>query len=166
MSLVILNVGHTGAGKSYHTKNKILAKVNLPKFIFDPQNEYKEYGSSAVNLLRQDFVNKAVDLKKSCILFEEARMFFKFNNIPDDLVKLMIGKRHTGNLIIFNFHALNQIPLDIFYYVNYINLFHTNDRADIIKTKFQDMPEIYEAFLRLKNSNIKYDYEVIKTMNQ
>lgn len=166
MSLVILNVGHTGAGKSYHTKNKILAKVNLPKLIFDPQNEYKEYGSSAVNLLRQDFVNKAVNLKKYCILFEEARMFFKFNNIPDDLVNLMIGKRHTGNLIIFNFHALNQIPLDIFYYVNYINLFHTNDRADIIKTKFQDMPEIYEAFLKLKNSNIKYDYEVIKTMNQ
>jgi hypothetical protein len=166
MSLVILNVGHTGAGKSYHTKNKILAKVNLPKLIFDPQNEYKEYGSSAVNLLRQDFVNKAVDLKKYCILFEEARMFFKFNNIPDDLVKLMIGKRHTGNLIIFNFHALNQIPLDIFYYVNYINLFHTNDRADIIKTKFQDMPKIYEAFLKLKNSNIKYDYQVIKTMNQ
>lgn len=59
----------------------------------------------------------------------------------------MVRKRHTNNLLIFNFHSLRAVPLYILDFVNYIYLRKTNDNPKLIENKFGEFPQIYNGYL-------------------
>jgi hypothetical protein len=47
---------------------------------------------------------------------------------------------------LFIFHALDQIPTDILYYIDFIVIFRTKDNLAKVEKKFSDFPQIIQAF--------------------
>jgi hypothetical protein len=126
-------------------------------------NEYKEYAPSNISGIEfKKFLALSKDKKNTCIVFEEATIFFSHAGSSEDIKNLLVRKRHTNNLIILNFHALRQVPLYILDFTNYMNLLNTNDNPATIEKKFGDFPEIIDAYRDLQEENIKYNKKVIK----
>ena len=68
----------------------------------------------------------------------------------------MVRKRHTNNLLIFNFHALRQVPLFILDFANYIIIGKTNDLESRVAAKFADAPKIYNAWQDAQEDEDRY----------
>jgi Cdc6-like AAA superfamily ATPase len=158
MSKAIVIVGTTGTGKTTTVCN-ILKEIDIPKIIFDVNNEekYKPFK----NLWNKDFsfenfVRNATERKGTCIVFEEATIFFSHAGATTDIKKLLVQKRHTKNLLIFNFHSLRQVPLFILDFCDLLVLGKTNDNRKNIETKFKDFTEIYQAFNEAQADQNKY----------
>lgn len=131
-SLVL--VGQQGSGKTTTIKN-ILKNYSKEKiFIFDPNNEYKDF-NQITNL---DSLFFKLEKSKGCffILEESTSVLLntkKQKNIIDALVRI----RHTQNSILFVFHSIRSIPVFIFDFVDYGFFFKTNDRPELIEKKYK-----------------------------
>lgn len=153
--ITIVNVGKKKTGKTTLTKG-ILNSFPGDKFIYDINNEYKEYGSSAVFPKWQTFLEQAVKKKKTCIVFEEAFIFLKHQSSTEEISELLVRNRHTENLIILNFHAIRQVPLFIWEFVNYLNLKKTNDKQKWMETNYRDT-DILAAYNSVKASENPFE---------
>lgn len=163
MAICIINVGSTGSGKTTVTKG-LLREIPLKKFIFDVNNEYREFGSQAVLMPMKNFLNEAKTKKDTCIVFEEATIFFRHSGTSEETYYLLVQKRHTNNIIIFNFHSLRQVPLYILDFCNYMYLLNTNDNPKNIEEKFGENEKIIQAFRKIHSEKKPYNKIMIKLM--
>lgn len=161
MSICIINVGNTGTGKTTETKNILNEFKNKPVFIYDVNKEFTEF-YNGVFLRFKDFLKQAVLKENTVIVFEEATIFFKHNGSSDMIGEMLVRKRHTQNVFIFNFHALHQVPIFILDFANYVILRKTNDVPSLIQKKFESFDKIYNSFLILQNSQNKFEKQFIK----
>ena len=64
---------------------------------------------------------------------------------------MLVRKRHQNNTVVLLFHSLRSIPVYIFELSNYLILYKTADRENLIEKKFDAFPEIIETFKKLKS---------------
>lgn len=160
MSKVIVNVGFTGTGKTVGTK-EIIKGLHVPLFIYDVNNEYKEFSGAVIKPFEQ-FLAEANLKKNTCIVFEEATIFFSHASSTKEIMELLVRKRHSKNLIILNFHSLRKVPLFILDFTDYLILRKTNDNPENIRKKFEDYEKIYSAFQQINSSKNKFENQFIK----
>jgi hypothetical protein len=151
--------GGTGTGKT--TFNKNAAKQVHPSslLVYDVNNEYSEFGQSAINPEKIDFegfAKMSIQVRNAFMIFEEATSFINRQGANQFLRKGLVAKRHRGNTLFFVFHSLRFIPLDILDLCNYMVIFKTNDTIDKVDTRFQN-EAISSAFARIKNSPMLFD---------
>ena len=153
---VFIVVGSTGMGKTTTAKNISLHSRfgGLPCFIQDINGQYPEIKNLATNNNFKDFLNRASKLKKHTVIFDEATAYFKPQQVSEDALNLLASKRHTGNLIILNFHSLRKVPLDILDFANYIVIHKTNDIPEKVESKFDDYRNIFEAWSDIMESEM------------
>jgi hypothetical protein len=142
-------IGATGTGKTTDAI-EIGESIDFEqKLVFDINKEYTEIpGYNSVYEKRPDFIQRALKLQNSLIIFDEATIFFRHGKNSDDILELMLRRRHLNNVCIFNFHALGQIPLFIVHYIDEMILHHTNDNKNGVN-RFEGREEIEEAFNEL-----------------
>lgn len=163
MSKVIIIVGNTGTGKTTEAK-KILASISMPKYIYDVNKEWTEYGNQQA-VFPSDFkifVNNCKLKTNTCLMFEEATIFLTHAGSSESIRNILVRKRHTNNIIIFNFHALRQVPLYLLDFCNYLILGKTNDIPKNIYNKFDSFTDIIEAFEEVQESEDNYIKEYVK----
>lgn len=166
MSKLIVIVGATGTGKTTEVA-KILSQVNMPFLIFDINNEekYKPFRntwSKSVNM--KEFVKTACEKKSTCIVFEEATIFFSHASSDESIRMLMIEKRHTKNLLIFNFHSLMQVPLYILQLCDLLVMGKTIDNPRNVEQKFKQFDAIYHAYLDVARSQDRFVKKYVKML--
>ena len=155
MSKCIIIVGNTGTGKTTEARRLMRAVGSMEKYIYDVNNEYKDI-RGAVFCEFKEFLAEAKHKENTCILFEEATIFFSHSNSTETIKNILVRKRHTNNLLIFNFHALRQVPLFILDFANYIIIGKTNDLESRVSAKFADAPKIYTAWQDAQEDEDRY----------
>ena len=160
MSKCIIVVGNTGTGKTTFVK-QFLRGNSQKKFIYDINNEYRGEFIFRTKDNIKDFIKEVKVQENSTILFEEATIFFRHHNTGEEVINLLVRKRHTKNVIVFNFHALHQVPIILFDFCNYLVLKKTNDFEENIR-KYIKNPVIFEAYKKVKNSENNFEQEIIK----
>jgi hypothetical protein len=171
----ILVIGMTGRGKSTYIHENIHAEIpNLKKHIYDPNaewceggkfqvvNEYK--GESDIENFKPFLFNCNKNVKYSLIHVEEASIFIDNRSMLNRLRSLIIRKRHTKNIILLTFHALNEVPIDVFSICDTVVLFGTNDRLDLIEKKYSKNPEFIDFFydVQQKTKENHHYYDVFQ----
>lgn len=152
IGLCIVIVGFTGTGKSFLAK-QIMSRKNIsnrPKLIFDINSEWAGNGTCISDI--EEMIKQSEQAKNSCLVFDEATIFFRHGKQTERILKILVQKRHNENVIIFNFHSLRAVPLFILDFVNILYLKHTNDNFSLIEKKFSDFPEIWEGFTEVLNN--------------
>lgn len=144
MSNVIVNVGAKKRGKTTGTK-EMLNNFSGDKYIYDVNKEYKEYGKGAVFPDFEAFLETASKKVNTAIVFEEAFIFLSHQSQQKEIKEMLVRTRHTGNLIILNFHAVHQIPLFIWDYANFVIIRKTNDKLNYMLREYRDT-DILEAW--------------------
>ena len=159
MAKAILVIGRTKSGKTTAVK-KIAAKTGLSLAVYDVQNEYNT-GKPLPDI--EDFLNEVSQLRRTCIVFEEATIFFSNRGDEKTLKKILVSKRHTGNVVILCFHSLRSVPTYVFDLSDFYVLHKTNDNVRLVETKFEGM-QIVEDFRAVKESENPY-FEVVRALN-
>lgn len=170
MTLIV--VGSTGTGKSTFIKQLKKTVVsgkhaNKTTLIFDFQNEHSDINAVRVvpnknlpvKIAKEKFFKQFLLKNNSCIIFEEARIYCKHQDLNEDMIKKLVGKRHDNNTIIFSFHSMRQIPLWLLDYTDFVFMKHT---IDTNIQRFREYPEIIEAFECLKSQHPIDLYEVLE----
>ncbi len=155
--------GMTGMGKTTFVENRI-NKIGLDPFIFDVNGEYAPiFGDKFCfhgNI--KDFLLKADKCENRTIVFNEATMFFKQQGVSDTAMGILVKKRHMGKpygcSLIWEFHSIRKVPLDIIDLSNYMTLFKTNDTSKKVEQKFDDEFGILEAFEFIKDSDNLHEH--------
>lgn len=147
--LTILNVGRPRTGKT--TKSKELLRVAKDKeiIIYDVNNEYSEFYNKPF-IPFDDFAKNLKDVKNSCVLIEEATIFFSTRATDKFVQELLVRRRHSNNTIILNFHSFADIPKYIFNLANYVIVFKTNDTEETIKSKSNNA-KLLEVFKTVRD---------------
>jgi hypothetical protein len=152
MSKVILNVGRTGSGKTTNVKQIIKEAEGMPLYLYDVNNEYGIYKGNTLPKFNE-FLQVAKTKTNTLIVFEEATIFFSHKNQAEEITEMLVRKRHTKNLIVFNFHSLRQVPLYIIDFVNILILHTTNDNPKHIISKFEKYEQIFDAYNSIYEEN-------------
>jgi ABC-type sugar transport system ATPase subunit len=152
LNKVFVIIGGRREGKSTIAKLicKISRKFDKKKFlIFDINNEYNEFQRSKQFEVK-DFLKQASEAKNTIVLFDEATIFVKHSSNSENILNLLVRTAHTGNTIIFCFHAINKVPQFMLELCNYIILLKTLElRQNLIKYE-SDYPDLIKAFNYLK----------------
>lgn len=149
MSKCIIIVGGTGTGKTTEVC-KILTQLQGRKnYIFDVNNEQKYTLFSNQwdkNCDFEKFLESLQKVREANIIFEEATIFFSHNSATTSIKKLLVQKRHTNNILFFNFHSLRQVPLFILDFCDLFIIGKTKDNPQNIRTKFAEFEAVYTAY--------------------
>lgn len=144
----------TGQGKSQFVKEFIKDRAC---HVFDVQNEYKDLSLSPfsprsrnISLNEKLFIKECLNKKNTVCVFEEATGFFEGRTAPE-MRRVMIGKRHTGNIIILCFHSISSIPPRIMQFCNFCKLYKTNDEPYQVENKFPRLFPYYNKLLTMPN---------------
>lgn len=133
MSKAFAIIGCTGSGKTYFTK-QLIANVNKSALlIFDTNKEYEDYYPYPFDGDMDKFLEKARKVSNAVILIEDATSFFSTQGRSDELVKLMIAKRHSNNTYILLFHAFGDLPKYIYRKCTHVVIFKTLDSERHLK---------------------------------
>jgi hypothetical protein len=156
-------VGKRGCGKTTFSK-KLLdqAPDEMPKLIYDVNNEYKQYYNEPF-IPFQDFLIKIdnEDLKKTYILIEEATIFFSTHSRFEEMMHVLVLARHSGNIIQLNFHSFGSVPKNIYHLLDYVTVFKTNDSEKDVTDRF-DNENVLQAFTEARNSTDEHFYKTVK----
>ena len=149
----------TGTGKTTEVKKLLFEFKNLRPFIYDVNNEY---GQPRMEI--NDFLERATQKRNSLIVFEEATIFFGTKGRSEKLLEILVGKRHTKNLIVLCFHGLRFVPNDILALTDYIFIKKTNDNPNYLSGKFAEYPKIIQAYEKAQSSPDRFYTEKIKNI--
>ena len=157
-------VAEQDRGKTFFVKTQVLKNFTKRKnYIYDINLEYKEFKNEIKFISGRDEFLSAVPCGTNAnvnVIFEEASAFFSTSgSTSKGTIKHICRRFHTRNINVFVFHALDQVPTDILYYIDYIILFKTKDSRDKIEHKFKSFPKIIEAFIDVqkKTENTFFD---------
>lgn len=152
-------IGMTGQGKSKFVKDLIHGKKS---YVFDVNKEYQGISTEQNNTCdEKNFIIECGKRKNTYCVFEEATGFFN-GKIPSDLKKLIIGKRHSGNVYLFLFHSIQDAPPGLVRLCNYVVLFKTNDESKTVEKKYE---KLFQPFLKLRSAPI-HSKLIIKLIDQ
>lgn len=165
--VLFIVAGAPGMGKSPFIQKYINGRNCL---IFDVANEYghktKYSGQIPIGLptntneARSRYTGMDVDRfislceKKSntvCV-FEEATGFFA-GSVAAKTMRLIVGRRHTGNVYMFVFHSINRIPPGIYEMAEYLCLLKTNDEWDTVRGKYKKLLPYFEDLQNQPNGS-------------
>lgn len=157
-----LIIGAPGMGKSPWAQKMIEGRQC---FVFDVNNEYgtrtKYDGQTPINLSTdiraprcryighdvKQFTNIAIQRRNSVVVMEEATAFFR--GVQSSLTsQLIIGRKHTGNVLLFLFHSINRVPPELMELTEWVVLLKTNDESATVHRKFTKLVPYY---LELQN---------------
>lgn len=161
----ILLVGMTGQGKSKFAKEFITNKNCL---VFDVQNEYTNLTvdnnsnrSRVLELNEKKFVELCKHKTNTVCIFEEATGFFE-GKLDKELRRVVLSKRHSGNVFLFCFHSISSIPPRLMQLTNYVVLYKTMDEPYQVEDKF---PSLYPYYVQVRDLEHQ-EYKLIKTIPQ
>jgi hypothetical protein len=144
----------TGQGKSHFVKSMIKSRRC---FVFDVQNEYYDLNPNptserARHLLLDEkmFVEQCRARRNTVCVFEEATGFFE-GKLDKELRRVVLSKRHTGNVFLFCFHSIASIPPRLMQLTNYVVLFKTADETHEVAGKFPRLVPFFEQVRAMKN---------------
>ena len=98
----------------------------------------------------------------TAIVFEEATIFFSNRGRSEEVIDLLVRKRHTNNIIILLFHSIRSVPNYIFELIDYIILFKTNDNEKLIHDKFKDNEQLIEFYNAVNQSDNFFEHKLFK----
>jgi len=155
-------VGSTGTGKTTFIK-KLLSKIPSKQsiIIYDVNNEYKEFYPYKFNPDFEDFMERIIKLEKVVCVLEESTIFLNNRSCNNDLVNMLVRKRHTGNHYILVFHSLRAVPRYIYELSNYITIFKTNDSPDMTAKELKDS-RLENVMNEVRNSKKNYFCKTLK----
>ena len=134
MSRCFMLVGATGTGKTFFTKQLIKTVNKNSLLVFDVNDEYNDFYPYPFDPDIDKFLAKAEKVKKAVILIEDATSFFAVQGRSDRLIKILVGKRHTGNTIILLFHSWGDVPRYLYRKCTEVVIFKTHDaEKDVLK---------------------------------
>lgn len=156
-----LVVGSTGTGKTTFVKS-LLKKSKKPLYIYDINNEYKEFNNLySFNSDFNNFCEVTENKKDSLIVYEEATIFFSNKGANTLTTGQLVRKRHTNNILVFVFHSLRTVPLHILDLTDYLILHKTGDNINLIERKFDGNSKILKPFYFCLNSKNKHEKKII-----
>jgi hypothetical protein len=158
MSKAHIIVGMTGTGKSYYLKKRLKKVPNRGSFyIFDYQNEYKEFIDYGL-IPYEEFAYNCTLISNAVIVFEEASIFMGGHMKSTDsyVNEVLVSKRHKNNFVFLVFHAVAEIPPYIYRKCNYITIFKTNDLPDMSARELRD--HRIKDYMSRVNANKKPHY--------
>ena len=155
-----LIVGNTGTGKTTFVKTA-LKKSKAPLFLYDVNNEYKEFQNLSEFGSFEDFLQEVKNKTGAVIVFEEATIFFSNRGASKEATEILVRKRHTGNLIFFVFHSLRTVPLHIFDLCDFLILHKTADNIKLMEAKFNGNDKILNSFFECLKSVNKYERKIL-----
>lgn len=144
----ILLVGEQGRGKTTEAKEIINKFGNKDLFVYDINGDYKTFPKNKIKGLpsMEQFLEICENVKNAVIVFEESTIFFGNNSRRDTIINLLVRNFHTKNVIVFLFHSVRSIPVNIMDFVQFIKIYHTNDRYTLIANKFKHDGDLIEVF--------------------
>jgi len=147
MKAIIL-VGEQGRGKTTAAMEIINNFSKKDLFVYDINGDYGKFANNKIKGLpsMEQFLNITETVKNSVIVFEESTIFFSNKARSETIVNLLVRNFHTKNVVVFLFHSVRSIPVDIMDFVQFIQIFHTNDRYTLIANKFRDDGDLLEVF--------------------
>ena len=155
---LIVIVGGTGSGKSTLAKKFLAPCHPMRVLLYDVNNEHPAYTERYRNPFTNrielpsvdDFIEQAKSATSCLIMIEETTMFFSNRGRSEDMVSILVRKRHTMNNIILVYHSLRDVPKYLMVYINYLIILKTNfDTVDMVEKKFE-RPDITEAFKEIQ----------------
>ncbi len=131
----IIVVGGTGMGKTTFIKTCLSMTNKEVVYLYDVNNEYDEYTPENYSLPDfKDFCNRSVQLKQSVIVFEEATIFLDNRGSNNQVISMLVRKRHTENTIFLVFHTIRSIPKNLLGLCNLMVLHKTNgDNLEVVE---------------------------------
>jgi len=142
--------GEQGRGKTTQAYNLIENFSKKDLYAYDVHGHYFEKYKSLSKIKGRPpmeiFLEIVSKVKNSVIVFEEATIFFSNKGRSDIIIELLVNNYHSKNIIIFLFHSLRSVPVEIMDFVQFIQMYHSNDRATLIKNKFKDDYDLLEVY--------------------
>jgi len=157
--IVSICIGRRHTGKTTFSK-ELLKKSELPKVVYDINNEYREFYSEDFEDFDK-FLDKIVELKGHYILIEEATIFFNPRGRFQEMINLLVRARHTKNIIQLNFHSFRSIPNNIVDLVEYITIFKTNDNEEIVRKKIEK-DYVLNTWLKIMESKNPFEKKTLR----
>lgn len=163
IGLNIAVIGGPGAGKTTYIKDKLNQIKDGENWIYDPNEEYLEYDNQYLGLMHtKEFARITNKLAKySKVIFEEATAFLRHGTSDANIIEMLTRKRHKRNIHVFVFHSFGSLPVWVLPYLDYLVLFETRDRTDLIEKKYSENPELLAAYLKQKRKG-RFEYTTIK----
>lgn len=156
----IVIAGGTGTGKSTIVKSLLAGANPANVLLYDVNNEHPNYTEKYKNPYTQQVELPELDdfllqckLSRNCIIaVEEATMFFSNKGRSDEMVSVLVRKRHTMNNIILVYHSLRSMPKYILDFVNYLVILKTTiDTEKTVEELGRD--EITQAWKEIRDSD-------------
>lgn len=147
MKAIVL-VGEQGRGKSTEAMNIIRNFANKDLYVYDINGDYGKFKNNKIKGLpsMEVFLEIAQQVKNSVIVYEEATIFFGNKGRSESIVNQLVRNFHTKNVIVFLFHSVRSIPVEIMDFVQFIKFYHTNDRYTLIANKFRDDIDLLKVY--------------------
>lgn len=165
MSSAFIIAGRQGSGKSTSVKSILKKLEGYRMFIFDLNKEYTEFNNSFKGFDDELFLKQAEKLRNSVIVFEEATVFMTKGSKSKSIRRMLVGKRHTNNIIIFIFHNIRSISSEILSLTDFIVLHKTMDNPEYVRRVFEGSPKNFQAYNEIKNSSDRFYKKLIKNSN-
>lgn len=165
-----LVIGAPGTGKSPFAQKMIEGRRC---FVFDVNDEYgnrTKYDGQKPFLLPTDikqprcryigwdikqFTNIAMSRTENVVVMEEATAFFRGNQ-SSLTSRLIIGRKHTRNVLVFLFHSINRVPPEIMELADWVVLLRTNDEEKTVEKKYPRLLTPYRELQTLPPGERRY----------
>ncbi len=176
----LMIIGMTGQGKSDFVKSLVRGKkihafdINdeyyFPKINYDAngnpaRTQFSEadckYMTRHTKCDEKLFISECSKLKDTYCVFEDATGFFS-GKIPQDLKRLIVGKRFSKNTYLFLFHSIQDAPPGLVRLCNHVVLFKTNDEPHTVEKKYT---KLLQPFLKLQSAP-NHSKLIIKLIDQ
>lgn len=165
MSICLLNIGQTHSGKTTRTI-QIASALNLKKtLVNDIQHESKYRQSSWITKFYgndKEYTDLIQRVVHTTIILEDAVSYLPHGANNVGITRPIAKKRFSGNAFIINFHALRQVPEYIMDYVDYMYIGKSRGNIKNIEKKFENYPEIIEAWYQVNKSKNPYAFIEVK----
>lgn len=148
MKAIIL-VAEKGRGKTTEAFDIVKQFSNKDLYVYDRQGQYKHFTNNKIKGLpsMEQFLQIIKPVKNAVIIFEEATIFFSNKGREEIVIEKLVSNFHESNVIVFIFHSIRTIPIEIADQVDFMKVWHTNDRRTLIANKYKDDQDFLDLLL-------------------
>lgn len=161
MSLIIVQVGETGSGKTRNTKMIFDWFPKKEWYVLDPKKQFLDDNRFKQINPRSDLKIVLPQIYDSVVCIDEAAIRFPLAATNPEIVEMLLSCRHNYTITILNFHAFQQVPIYIRNYINIICVGRTNDDIKQAGKFGKRSQKVYEAMQAVENSNDDHPWVTI-----